>query len=381
MSVKELQERVEEISAEINRQKELLFMSVKKFQERIEEIAGEIIRQEEHLLLIKPLEHSQTPTTPPILFLNICNAWTDIALSTPALWAAIHIAFPRAEDFDGGLGAWLQRTRKDPLTISLHGTVDVAPLLQKHAEQIKSLEIYAEEEDGLALPATLGPFPSLETLTIGILPGVDVKPRFTDSQIIELLRRAPNLVECTFNHLYTYFEGDPPPPNLVLPSLRHLRCRTFEDVDFSTSPIILEHLTLPGLETPPRDILQQGFYTIPEAIIALTSKACPGCHIMGWATQAGQVITALYDRPGFLPDLRSVEIFNLQIYFWMNGYETLFRALSSRRSQMFCFKFIWAPRMEVYLRPRDHEPWIATLQQLVAEGMEIHIGTKDRNFI
>ncbi|KAJ7748784.1 hypothetical protein DFH07DRAFT_713969, partial [Mycena maculata] len=26
----------------------------------------------------------------PMLFLNICNAWTSIALSTPALWASIH---------------------------------------------------------------------------------------------------------------------------------------------------------------------------------------------------------------------------------------------------------------------------------------------------
>ncbi|KAJ7853706.1 hypothetical protein B0H14DRAFT_3653704, partial [Mycena olivaceomarginata] len=25
---------------------------------------------------------------------NICNAWSDIALSTPELWAAIHINFP-----------------------------------------------------------------------------------------------------------------------------------------------------------------------------------------------------------------------------------------------------------------------------------------------
>ncbi|KAJ7657481.1 hypothetical protein B0H17DRAFT_870855, partial [Mycena rosella] len=30
----------------------------------------------------------------PMLLLNICNAWTDIALSTPALWEAIHIQFP-----------------------------------------------------------------------------------------------------------------------------------------------------------------------------------------------------------------------------------------------------------------------------------------------
>ncbi|KAJ7748778.1 hypothetical protein DFH07DRAFT_829727 [Mycena maculata] len=44
----------------------------------------------------------------PILFLNICNKWTDIALSTPALWAAIRVVFPRADSFKKILGVWLK---------------------------------------------------------------------------------------------------------------------------------------------------------------------------------------------------------------------------------------------------------------------------------
>ncbi|KAJ7896270.1 hypothetical protein B0H14DRAFT_2258863, partial [Mycena olivaceomarginata] len=30
----------------------------------------------------------------PMLLLNICYSWSDIALSTPALWAAFNIVFP-----------------------------------------------------------------------------------------------------------------------------------------------------------------------------------------------------------------------------------------------------------------------------------------------
>ncbi|KAJ6542067.1 hypothetical protein DFH09DRAFT_991013, partial [Mycena vulgaris] len=30
----------------------------------------------------------------PMLLLNICNAWAEIAIATPALWAAIHVVFP-----------------------------------------------------------------------------------------------------------------------------------------------------------------------------------------------------------------------------------------------------------------------------------------------
>ncbi|KAJ7612449.1 hypothetical protein DFH06DRAFT_958718, partial [Mycena polygramma] len=32
--------------------------------------------------------------TAPMLLLNVCNTWTDIALSTPVLWASIHLDLP-----------------------------------------------------------------------------------------------------------------------------------------------------------------------------------------------------------------------------------------------------------------------------------------------
>ncbi|KAJ7229651.1 hypothetical protein C8J57DRAFT_1583039, partial [Mycena rebaudengoi] len=32
--------------------------------------------------------------TAPMLFLNVCATWAEIALSTPALWATIHVDFP-----------------------------------------------------------------------------------------------------------------------------------------------------------------------------------------------------------------------------------------------------------------------------------------------
>ncbi|KAJ7678806.1 hypothetical protein B0H17DRAFT_1077943, partial [Mycena rosella] len=47
----------------------------------------------------------------PMLFLNICNAWRDIALSNPALWEAIHIKFPCTKGFVQLLGTWLGRAR------------------------------------------------------------------------------------------------------------------------------------------------------------------------------------------------------------------------------------------------------------------------------
>ncbi|KAJ7678814.1 hypothetical protein B0H17DRAFT_1077956 [Mycena rosella] len=41
--------------------------------------------------------------------------------STAALWAAIHIDFPRAEGFSQLLSTWLSRARNHPLSLSLRG--------------------------------------------------------------------------------------------------------------------------------------------------------------------------------------------------------------------------------------------------------------------
>ncbi|KAJ6523676.1 hypothetical protein DFH09DRAFT_883954, partial [Mycena vulgaris] len=55
----------------------------------------------------------------PMLLLNICNTWSDIAIATPALWAAIHIRFSRPKGFSECLGAWLQRGGSHSLSMSL----------------------------------------------------------------------------------------------------------------------------------------------------------------------------------------------------------------------------------------------------------------------
>ncbi|KAJ7757794.1 hypothetical protein DFH07DRAFT_706267, partial [Mycena maculata] len=34
-------------------------------------------------------------TRVPLLLLNVCNSWSCIAISTPALWASIRVQFPR----------------------------------------------------------------------------------------------------------------------------------------------------------------------------------------------------------------------------------------------------------------------------------------------
>ncbi|KAJ7865768.1 hypothetical protein B0H14DRAFT_2347790, partial [Mycena olivaceomarginata] len=67
------------------------------------------------------------PRYAPMLFLNVCHTWADIALSTPSLWADIDIECPleKGDDFSSLLELWFARAQNHPLSITVHGDPDV----------------------------------------------------------------------------------------------------------------------------------------------------------------------------------------------------------------------------------------------------------------
>ncbi|KAJ6531280.1 hypothetical protein B0H19DRAFT_1191047 [Mycena capillaripes] len=152
----------------------------------------------------------------PMLFLNVCNSWTDIALSTPALWANIYIVLPCAEAFKKVLSIWLQRAGNRPLSIVIRGPgafdQGVLRLIWQHGQQLKHLEICydngedensdedTEYEDKIEFFGGISPgsLPLLETLTIRGLTNLKDGQGYSELEFLELLRLAPNLVECSF---------------------------------------------------------------------------------------------------------------------------------------------------------------------------------------
>ncbi|KAJ7453704.1 hypothetical protein B0H11DRAFT_1621137, partial [Mycena galericulata] len=118
---------IKKITADIEQQKEVLKKlehSKSLVQRQLNNVRDPVARLPSEIsseiftqclpLLVEPGAHNI-----PILLLNICNTWTDIALSTPALWAAIRVVFPRPEGFPQLLRTWLQRARNRPLSVSL----------------------------------------------------------------------------------------------------------------------------------------------------------------------------------------------------------------------------------------------------------------------
>ncbi|KAJ7774996.1 hypothetical protein B0H16DRAFT_82574 [Mycena metata] len=210
MSIKDLETRIEALSIEIERQKEVLNQlqrsktaaqrELNTLRDPIAHLPLEI--SSEIFLQCLPPYAGPTPDDAPMLLLNICSAWTTVALSTPALWAYIHIDRPCAKI----LQIWLQRARGYPLSVNFDIIGELSKevaIAGQYSKQLKHLQIFAGK---LHLDAfiSLGPFPSLETLMIGSLEDGSYEVTVTIPQIIGLLTLAPNLEHLAFHCVETF---------------------------------------------------------------------------------------------------------------------------------------------------------------------------------
>jgi hypothetical protein len=420
MSVQELRVRIDKLSTEIVLQRELL--------RKLEEDKSLIQRQLNSVLdpvARLPLEISSEiflcclPPRPeaaahhfPMLLLKICNAWTSIALSTPALWASIGLVFPCAEGFEEGVSAWLRRACNRPLSVSLRGQLDggVAPLIRQHGERLKHLEICDDEEyeyDGeqptinLMGGTTFGPLPLLETLTIRAL-GDGRARDFSGTQILDLLRSAPNLTEAIFGNVnFTYMYNVVPGEKLVLPALRRL---IFEESAEGPDPDygILRRLTLPALETLSVSRADDGFFPflkhssppLQELILTYGESGVPIAECLRlvptltrftllWprAHLVAESFAALAESPSpIVPNLHSLTIYLNSSTITDSSWKTLLRALSARRNQLQVVHIgleYGSPNWELGSDIR------AEFRQLVADGMQVYVGTSNgnRNFL
>ncbi|KAJ7664389.1 hypothetical protein DFH06DRAFT_1187638 [Mycena polygramma] len=324
----------------------------------------------------------------PMLLLNVCKAWSAIAVSTPMLWNNINIGVPGAQVL---LDTWLHRANKYPLSIALSHTSlnhDVAAVLGKHAEQVKRMEIYEGVESDLDMPVR--------------------PPRYMLHQVITHLSRVPHLVECTLHDVFRPTENILclPPARiqpLFLPCLRSLDLRSTYTAEGSGEKI-LKYLTLPALEaltlpwntaasadtlaflsrsSPPLQRLDLGrgrnrFSTLSEldGFLCLAPSLTYLALYLGEGTFIEDFFGALAAAPAlFLPNLRSLEVQHKRPLS-APAYRIVLHALSIRSPQLV--------RVKLRCDTQDLVPGVDVghgWKQLAADGMEVHIGTEEINFL
>ncbi|KAJ7924452.1 hypothetical protein B0H13DRAFT_1194423 [Mycena leptocephala] len=410
MSVEEIQARIAQLSVDIEVQKELLRQletSKSAAQRQLNAIRDPVARlpfeiSSEIFLQCLPFHHpGPTPgaRSAPMLLLNVCNAWTHIVLSTPALWDSINLEFPGVEI----LQLWLERAQHRTLSISLHRSLSngVAAILRKYAEQIKQLELYEEESDVDSWSSHL---PCLEILTIGS-PDYDPEAFYVLGlpPIMGLLSLAPNLVECTFFNISIDLSMATE-SKMILPGLRCLKFGVLGPLAHGGDDILL-HISLPALEelvVPLYDLTPSGLLLFleqslpPLRRLALGSeyrdiefieldewlRLVPALTDLELFTEhsifADDLFSTLADSPsGFLPNLRSLKIQHQSSALSPSSYQSLLRALSTRHTRLSCFH-LQALRQD---EPKPPADVCDGLRQLVADGMEIYVGNRRENYV
>ncbi|KAJ6560438.1 hypothetical protein B0H19DRAFT_1147728 [Mycena capillaripes] len=234
----------------------------------------------------------------PTVFLGVCQAWRDIALATPVLWATLSICFDVIDDgvmeqlgeIEGYMERWLRRATLRPLSIIFHSTAPtqgpfepsrLRDVIHRYAHQIEYLELHSKHDirqlelDSVAFPllrqAAIGDFfgvvpdaanfyevfcnaPQLRTLSFldhlrfpcGAFPAQQLTKFEGAINSLDIFTSSPNLVEikCSVRYLA------PVPVSVIHHTYLQSFTLTLQRIYGGGNTIdILPHLTLPALRS------------------------------------------------------------------------------------------------------------------------------------
>ncbi|KAJ7641713.1 hypothetical protein FB45DRAFT_361118 [Roridomyces roridus] len=341
----------------------------------------------------------------PMLLLNVCNAWTDIALSTTDLWTKIHFTLPRNQAFGRLLAIWLGRARTNLSHVSVKGPMHsgIATQIFRHSSHLGHLELAAEDGQGDdddfiefrdllegVLPESL---PALHTFVIR---SGRRTLQVAASPILQILRLAPNLTELEFDAVETV--GGTANDLVVLSSLRRLSLSMESQQYIGSQSKILGYISAPQLATlclhhdlrpsaedhrsiltflerssPPLHTLvstNPGDCSCLDDILPLVPTLtdlrvqCPG------PSGVDRVCTLLgQTQPTAVPNLRAL-LFT-HVHNKAGAWDAVVQALSARRTQIKTLRMEF--RSSVIPIPPNA---LTALKEFSAEGMDIWIGIR-----
>jgi hypothetical protein len=282
---------------------------------------------------------------------------------------------------------WLRRAHNHPLSISLNGVnfdYDIVSIIWNHAQQLKHLRISGihaddDDEDRTTIPlwkdTIPGPLPSLETLTIHSVYGAQLS--------LDLLRLAPNLIECTLEPVV----GIDVDEILVLPKLRQLTFirGMFPFVDCE----ILDHLSLPSLESlhanmsdnlllflrrsspPLRELVLGNESDFP--LLAECLQLVPDLRRLEmWYPTVEAVFAGLAEFPTLLPHVNAIALHITEDDISDSFWTALHRALLARRTGCLVVRITVLERLPDSKMPSPDI--IAAFRALAVDGVQIQLG-------
>ncbi|KAK7037876.1 F-box domain-containing protein [Favolaschia claudopus] len=423
MSIEEIEARISKLAADIELQTEVLrqLHQLKSAAQRELNDIRNLFSRLPPELLSQIFQYCRPdgppkpdPRAVPMLLLNVCHRWTDMALSLPDLWATIYVDLPHVHIMEG----WLYRAGRHLLSIDLHTNMspELVLIMRQFANQIRYLSLYQEQLSANTL--AIGLLPNLEVMKIGFLhPGFDSSHGFTDtswnldsfssSSILKLLRLAPNLQECVFDGISTNenAEDDEGEDDGLFPNLRILKLGSPQSSSYGCSNKMLRHLTLPSLQT-----LYLTFCTIsPVDLSSFLQRSSPPLHtlILAYNFQTADFTDCLrlvpslehlklyvqrWPRdPSFLdippsslsdstlhlvPNLGTLEI-EAQSYNAERCYAAFLHLLFSRRSKLARASL---STLRGWDDPEPGPVVYAGLQELAAGGMDIDLRSRNRQW-
>ncbi|KAJ7174043.1 hypothetical protein C8R43DRAFT_976981 [Mycena crocata] len=422
-SAADLSRRLEEISATIEHQKQVLRDLEKgksEVQGRLNAILDPITRLPLEIsseIFLRCAVKFPTPNKhiAPLVFLSVCHSWSNIAQLIPALWAGIRIHSPRGDDFPKLMERWISRALSRSLRIALHNPPDseVLALVHVHSHRVEALEAYLPCGDELDKITTS--FPALRTLVIGhrndtALDEMSENEYYYSSwhprNCVQMLCAAPDVVDCTFDGPVYDIENDFPPfKSTTHSNLRHLRLR--RNTFASSTAVMLRYLTLPALESLDIPVLD---ISCGEFLAFLDRSLPPLCSLRieisfhaGWSADMVQSFLHL------VPSLTSLELdINLARISGTDFLDAFLKAmeaddcLPNLRTLTF---YTSVPRREQYERlvgvltparacqletfrvvtvrqdPAPGADVVARLRERLEDGIDIHVGPEGKNYI
>ncbi|KAK7039357.1 hypothetical protein R3P38DRAFT_3349514 [Favolaschia claudopus] len=423
MSIEEIEARISKLTADIELQTEVLrqLHQLKSAAQReLNDIRDPFPRLPPELLYqIFQYCRPDGPPKPdpravPMLLLNVCHRWVDMALSLPDLWAAIYVDLPHVHIMEG----WLHRAGRHLLSIDLRTDLssELVLIMRQFANQIRYLSLHQEQLS--ANTFAIGLLPNLEAMKIGFLKSdFDPSQGFTEhdtlnwnlysycpSAILKLLRLAPNLQECVFDQGVSTDENDEDDEEEndggLFPNLRTLKLGSPQSGSYGCSNKMLRHLTLPSLQT-----LHLTFSTTVISPVDLSSflqRSSPPLHtlILAYDSQTANFTDCLrlvpslehlklyvnhwHREPSFLdvppstlsdstlhllPNLGTLEIEAQCRYNAERCYAAFLHLLFSRRSKLARASLI----LSGWDDPEPGPVVYAGLQELAASGMDIQM--------